>query len=117
MNIKYRDKIYSSEDLPIFIYFKTDKNRKDFINLLQYYKLGTFLKVNCMHSVLAGNTVIKDKRAFIYFKIDEKEEKRTLQRSLFEHNDPDNNAMMCAPNDIDEDTLINWVQSYLDSLD
>jgi len=115
--IKYRDKTYSSTDLPIFIYFKTDKNRNDFINLLQYYELGTWCKVNCMYFVLAGKSVIKDKRAFIYFRIDEKEEKRTLQRSLFDTNDADNNAMMCAPDDISEEILLKWVQNHLEKLD
>jgi len=97
--IKYRDKTYSSIDLPIFIYFKTDKNRNDFINLLQFYELGTWCRVNCMYFVLAGKTVIKDKR------------------SLFDTNDADNNAMMCAPDDIDEDTLLKWVQNHLEKLD
>ena len=117
MNIKYRNKIYSSEDIPIFVYFKTNKNREDFLNLLQYYKLGTYCKVNCVYFVLAGKTVIKDKRAGIHFCINDKEEKKTLQRSLFNVNDTDNNAMMCAPPDIDEDNLISWVQKHLEILD
>ena len=117
MNIKYRNKVYSSDDIPIFIYFKTDKNREEFVNLLQYYKLGTYCRVNCMHLVFAGKQVIKDKRAFIYFRIDEKEEKRTLQRSLFNIGDTDNNAMLCAPSDISEDNLMLWVEKHLEKLD
>ena len=117
MIIKYKNKIYNSEDLPIFVYFKTDSNRKEFLNQLAIYKLGDFRRITCMHSILAGNTVIKNKRAYIYFKIDEKEEKRLLQRSLWDNNDPDNNAMMCAPTDIKENNLLSWVEKYLDKLD
>ena len=117
MNIKYRNKIYSSEDIPIFVYFKTNKNREDFLNILQYYKIGTYCKINCVYFVLAGKTVIKDKRASIYFCIKENEEKRALQRSLFNINDTDNNAMMCSPTDIKENNLISWVQKHLEALD
>ena len=116
MNIKYRNKIYKSEDLPIFIFFKTDGNRKEFINILEHYKAGTFCRINCVHSILAGNTVIKDKRSPIFFNIEDKEEKRTLQRSLFDNDVDDNNAMMCSPSDTKEDNLISWVEKNLDNL-
>lgn len=117
MIIKYKNKTFSSEDLPIFVYFKTDSNRKEFLNQLVYYKLGEFCRLTCVHSILAGNTVIKNKRAYTYFKINDKEEKRLLQRSLWDNDDPDNNAMMCAPPDIKENNLLNWVEKHLDLLD
>ena len=117
MNIKYRDKIYSSEDVPLFVYFKTDANRREFINILQHYVVGTYCRVNCIQFVLAGKAVIKDKRAVMYFCIIDKVEKRTLQRNLFNVPDEDNNAMMCAPADIDENILLDWVQKHLEELD
>lgn len=117
MIIKYRNKNYSSEDLPIFVYFKTDFNRKEFLSILAHYKLGTYYRITCTHAILAGNTIIKDKKAYIYFRIDEKEEKRLLQRSLWENDEPDNNAMMCAPSDIKETNLLSWVEKNIDRLD
>ena len=117
MNIKYRNNIYSSEDVPLFVYFKTDKNRREFINILQYYKVGTYCRVNCIQFILAGKAVIKDKRTPMFFCIEDKEEKRELQRSLFNAPDEDNNAMMCAPPDIDENILLKWVQKHLEELD
>ena len=116
MNIKYRDQLYRSEDIPIFVYFKTDNNRQNFINDLNDYKVGTFKLIKSIHSILAGNTIIRDKRAYIYFNIENIEEKKILQKSLFDSNVEGNNAMLCSPPDIDEDVLLKWVEKNLDEL-
>jgi len=116
VNIKYRDQLYKSEDIPIFVYFKTDSNRQDFINDLNDYKVGTFKYIKGIYSVLAGNIVIKDKRANIYFNIENIEEKKILQKSLFDSNVEGNNAMLCSPPDIDETVLLDWVQKKLPEL-
>ena len=116
MKIRYRKQIYSSENIPIFVYFKTDGNRKEFLNVLNEYQVGTFKPVKCIHSVLAGNTIIKDKRALVYLNIDDIEEKKILQKSLFDNNFEENNAMLCSPPDIDEDVLLKWVEKNLDEL-
>lgn len=116
MKIRYRKQIYSSENIPIFVYFKTDVNRKEFINVLNEYQVGTFKPIKCIHSVLAGNTIIKDKRALVYLNIDDIEEKRVLQRSLFDNDFENNNAMLCSPSDINETVLLDWVQKNLNEL-
>ena len=116
MNIRYRKLLYRSEDIPIFVFFKTDSNRQDFINTLNEYKVGTFKPIKGIHSILAGNTVIRDKRANIYLNIENIEEKRILQKSLFDNNFEENNAMLCSPPDIDEDVLLKWVEKNLDEL-
>ena len=116
MNIRYRKQLYRSEDIPIFVFFKTDSNRQIFINDLNEYKIGTFKNVKGIHSILAGNTVIRDKRTNIYLNIENIEEKRVLQKSLFDNNFEENNAMLCSPPDINEAVLLEWVQSKLDEL-
>ena len=116
MNIKYRELLYKSEDVPIFVYFKTDDNRQNFINTLNEYKVGTFKPIKGVHSILAGNTIIKDKRTNIYLNIENIEEKRVLQKNLFDNNFEENNAMLCSPPDIDEAVLLEWVQRNLDNL-
>lgn len=116
MNIKYRELLYKSEDVPIFVYFKTDDNRQNFINTLNEYKVGTFKPIKGVHSILAGNTIIKDKRTNIYLNIENIEEKRVLQKNLFDNNFEENNAMLCSPPDIDEAVLLEWVQRNLDKL-
>jgi hypothetical protein len=115
VNIKYRNKIYSSNDLPIFVYFKTEDNRQDFINTLNNYQVGTFKPIRCIHSILAGNTLIKDKRSCIQFNIEDVEEKRILQKSLY-NNDEENNAMLCGPGDIDEGILLDWIEKYINKI-
>jgi hypothetical protein len=116
VNIKYRELLYKSEDVPIFVYFKTDDNRQNFINTLNEYKVGTFKPIKGVHSILAGNTIIKDKRTNIYLNIENIEEKRVLQKNLFDNNFEENNAMLCSPPDIDEAVLLEWVQRNLDKL-
>lgn len=116
MNIRYRKQLYRSEDIPIFVFFKTDSNRQIFINDLNEYKVGTFKIIKGIHSILAGNTVIRDKRTNIYLNIENVEEKRVLQKSLFDNNFEENNAMLCSPPDINEAVLLEWVQNKLDEL-
>lgn len=69
-----------------------------------------------MHAVLAGNTLIKDKRAKIYFSIDNVDEKRNLQKNLFDNDVDENNAMLCSPGDIDENVLHAWIDKNVHKL-
>ena len=115
MTIKYRNKTYSSEDIPLFIYFKENDNQKEFLNILRTYNTGEFCKLKCVFSILAGNTVIKDKRAPIYFCIEDDDEKRILQKSLFDNVD-DNNAMICSPPDINERVIGEWVDKNINKI-
>lgn len=117
MNIKYRNKIYSSDSVPLFIFFKTNQNRKEFITVLSGYKLGTYKEINCMYAVLAGSALVKDKRAKIYFSIDNIDEKRNLQKSLFDNDVDQNNAMLCSPTDINENVLYDWIEKNVHKLD
>lgn len=116
MKVKYRNKIYSSTDVPLFFYFKTPKNKNEFIDflannlLIKEYKRATSIYV-----ILAGNTVIKDKRAGIYISFDEKEEKKHLQKSIF-FNPEDSNAFLCSPPDIKERDLEIWLERKLECL-
>jgi len=117
VKLKYRNKIYNSERIPLFLYFKSSSARKEFANvLLKYEKLNEFKQFNLVHSILAGNTVIKDKRAPIFFSIDTKEERGVLIKGLFIVEDEDSNAMLCTPPDIKEEILQDWIEKYLDKL-
>ena len=69
-----------------------------------------------MHAILAGSILVKDKRAKIYFSIDNVDEKRTLQKNLFDNDVDENNAMLCSPGDIDENVLHAWIDSNVHKL-
>ncbi len=46
MVLKYRNKTYSSDDLPVFLFFRKDANKRNFINELNNYtKPDTFIKI------------------------------------------------------------------------
>lgn len=113
MKIKYKNKIYSSDDVPLFLYFQTGKQKKDFGTILANYNLGEFTHLSSLHAVLAGNTVIKDKRSKIYFCIESKDEKYIIVKSVFDDKDSDNNAMICSPNDIPEESIVTWIENNI----
>jgi len=114
--IKYKNKTYSSEDLPIFLYFKRVEDKKDFINLLAiYHKPNVFVRVNSVDFVLAGNTVIKDKRSAIYINMETMGEKRHIQRYLFDSND-ESNAVISTPPDIRPVILEEWIGRHAKDL-
>lgn len=113
MKIKYRNKIYNSEDIPIFLYFKNPQQKKDFNVVLANYELGNYTLVKHLYAVLAGKEVIKDKRAKIYFCIDNREEKSVILKSSFDDRDTDNNAMVCSPPDIPEESIVAWIENNL----
>jgi len=101
--------------------FEGDLKRTKYLKrLLRRYKITKNLKERLIlnHIILLNNVFGPEATArILFFRIDEKEEKRTLQRSLFDTNDADNNAMMCAPDDISEEILLKWVQNHLEKLD
>jgi len=114
--IKYKNKTYSSEDLPIFLYFKCPKDKKDFINLLTiYHKPNIFVKINSVDFILAGNTIIKDKRSAIYINMETIDEKRHIQRYLFNSND-ESNAVISTPPDIRPVILEEWISRHAKNL-
>ena len=115
MNIKYRNKIYRSEDVPVFVYFRSNENRIEFVNILKNYKIGIYHEVRCFHAVIAGKKVIKDKRSSIEFMIEDIAEKKNLQKSLFQQTG-DSNAMICSPGDIKQEHLHKWIENNLDEL-
>lgn len=116
MKVKYRNKIYSSTDLPLFFYFKNAVNKNEFIDFLANNSLiKEFKKVPSVYVILAGNTVIKDKRAGIYISFDEILEKKHLQKSIF-FNPEDSNAFLCSPPDINENSLEIWLENHIESL-
>lgn len=116
MKVKYRNKIYSSEDIPLFFYFKEPSKKDDFINFLANNSLiKEFKEIPSIHVILAGNTVIKDKRARIYISFDETVEKKALQKSIF-FNPKDSNAFLCSPGDIEERNLEIWIEKHIDDL-
>ena len=113
MKLKYKDKEYDSEDVPLFIMFKTLKHKKNFINNLAVYKLGIYNNTQDIQVVLAGNDCLKDKRTKLYFCINDKEEKNMIAKSLFLDEDSDNNSMVCAPADIPEVVIGSWIENNL----
>jgi hypothetical protein len=114
VKIKYRDKIYNSDDIPLFFYFKTSDKKDDFVTFLANNLLiNEFRPIPYVHVVLAGNTLIKDKRARVYLSFNEIEEKRALQKSI--HLNPkDSNAFLCSPPDIEERSLELWIEKYVE---
>lgn len=116
MKVKYRNKIYDSEEIPLFFYFKEPSRKDDFIDFLANNSLvKEFKKVQSVHVVLAGNTVIKDKRASISISFNELPEKQALQKSIF-FNPPDSNAFLCCPGDIEPPDLELWLERYIEHL-
>lgn len=115
MVLKYRNKKYSSEDLPIFLYFATQANRKEFINKLAGYTPNEFVRFDCVDIALAGNTVIKDKRAALFINLETIEEKRHIQRYMFDAEE-DSNAVISTPPDIKPRVLEEWIEKHTKDL-
>jgi hypothetical protein len=112
--IKYKNKTYDSVDVPFFIFFKNPKTRKDFVNFVNNYKeLNTFTRLDCVHGILAGSSIIKDKRSTILINIENKEEKQFLQKNLFAAHPAESNALLISPGDIDQQVLEDWVSKNL----
>ena len=113
MVLKYKNKTYSSEDLPIFLFFKKLERKNEFVNELNNYREpNTFVKINSVDVVLAGNTVIKDKRSQLYLNLETLTEKQSLQRQIF--NTPeDSNAIISTPADIDLPVIEQWVENNI----
>lgn len=116
MVLKYKNKIYSSNDLPIFLFFKKNSNKRDFINELNNYNtLDSFVRITSVDVALAGNMVIKDKRSALYFNLETLEEKQSLQRHIF--NTPeDSNAIISTPGDIELRVIEKWIEKHVDYL-
>lgn len=116
MVLKYKNKIYSSEDLPILLFFKSLPNKRNFINEVSNYAAPKeFIKLTSIDVALAGNTVMKDKRCTIYMKFESLEEKKSLLRQI--HNTPeDSNAVVSTPDDIEISVIERWIESYVTDL-
>jgi len=116
VDIKYKKKTYSSADLPIFLYFKSQKSKREFINDLNNYQvLGEFVVFNCIDFAIAGNTVIKDKRSNIYLSLESIEEKKHIQRYMF-NSDDESNAVISTPPDIKPRILEEWISKHTKDL-
>lgn len=116
MELKYKNKVYSSEQLPIFLFFKTKKKKRDFINdLANYVTPGQFAKIQSVDVALAGSTVIKDKRSTLQFSLESLEEKRSLQVQIF-NTDEDSNAIISTPPDIKLPIIQKWIESNVHHL-
>ena len=113
MKLKYKDKEYDSEDVPLFIMFKTLKHKKNFINNLAVYKLGVYNSTQDIQVVLAGNDCLKDKRTKLYFCINDKEEKNIITKTMFLDESTDNNSIVCAPYDIPETVIGEWIEKNI----
>ncbi len=116
MVLKYKNKLYDSNDLPIFLYFKKNNNKREFINTLSNYsEFKNFTKFTSIDVAIAGNTVIKDKRSSIFIKFESKCEKQTLQRHIFNESEY-SNAIISSPGDIGPDILGEWIERHIDHL-
>ena len=114
--LKYKNKTYSSADLPIFLYFKNPRDKNEFINnLIGYTKPNEFMRVECVYFALAGNTVIKDKRSGLFINLETMEEKRYIQRYLYDSAD-DSNAVISTPPDINLTILEDWIEKLTKNL-
>lgn len=112
MVLKYKNKTYSSNDLPIFLYFKQNSNKREFIDKLAIYnKFNTFEKFTSVDVALAGNTVIKDKRSALFISLEDICEKRSLQRHIFGTSE-DSNAIISTPPDIGPRILEEWIEKH-----
>jgi len=108
--LKYKNKLYSSADLPIFLYFRNEKNKKEFLNILtNYTKPDIFVKLPCFDIALAGNTVIKDKRSTLYINMETMDEKRHVQRYVYDSEET-SNAVISTPPDIKPCILEEWIE-------
>lgn len=116
MKLKYKSKVYDSEDIPLFLYFKTFDSKKQFIDTLVKYNPGTSIIATDVYVAFAGNTIIKDKRSKLYYCIDTREEKNIILKSMYDDGETENNAMVCSPPDIPEESLITWIQNNLHRL-
>ena len=117
MVIQYKDKSYDSAEIPFFIFFKTPENRREFVNFINdYNQLNTFVRLECVHGILAGSTAIKDKRSKILICIESKEEKQFLQKNLFANQAADSNALLLSPEDIEQRVLEQWVEKNLEHI-
>lgn len=116
MVLKYKNKIYSSEDLPILLFFKALSNKRNFINeVSNYVSPKEFIKLTSIDVALAGNTVMKDKRCTIYLKFESLEEKKSLLRQI--HNTPeDSNAVISTPEDIEIRIIEMWIERHVSDL-
>jgi hypothetical protein len=114
--LKYRDKEYNSEDVPLFLMFKTLTHKKKFINSIASHKLKTYFNTKDIQVALAGNTCLKDKRTKFYIRIDIKEEKNIISKCMFLDENTDNNSIVCAPYDIPETVIGNWIENNLQKL-
>jgi len=113
--LKYKNKKYSSEDLPIFLYFKTETHKKDFINKLMSYTPNEFVRFDCVDIALAGNTLITDKRSALYINLKTLEEKKHIQRYMFDAEE-NSNAVISTPPDIKPSTLEEWIERHTKDL-
>jgi hypothetical protein len=116
VKLKYKNNTYDSEDIPLFLYFKNYEHKKKFATVLLNYKVGEYVVAPHVYVALAGSAVIKDKRTKLYYCIDSREEKNTIVKSMFEDDQTENNAMVCSPPDIPEESLIQWIQNNLPNL-
>jgi len=111
--VKYKNKKYSSEDLPIFLYFNSTEAKRIFINdLANYNILNQFVHFTSIDFALLGNTAVKSKRAKLYISLDSIEEKKHIQRYLF-NSDDESNAVISTPPDIRPRTLEEWIRRHL----
>ena len=86
------------------------ESKREFINELNNYNdPDTFVRITSVDVVLAGNTVIKDKRSYLYLNLESLKEKQSLQRQIF--NTPeDSNAVISTPSDIELRIIEKWIQ-------
>lgn len=115
MVLKYRNKKYSSEDVPLFLYFKNESSKEDFINILVSYTPNTFVRLDCIEFAIAGNTVIKDKRSGLYINLETMEEKKDIQRYVYNSTD-ESNAVISSPPDIRPVILEEWICKHTKNL-
>jgi len=114
--IKYKNKTYNSDDLPIFLYFKNASDKNEFINnLVNYTKPKEFVRIHCVTVALVDNTLIKDKRSGLFLSLDTMEEKRYIQRYLYDSHE-DSNAVISTPPDIKPDILEKWIEKHTQGL-
>lgn len=116
MKLKYKNKTYNSEDIPLFLYFKKYEHKKNFAVSLVNYNIGEYVEAPHVYVAFAGNEIIKDRRSKIYYCIETREEKTVILKGMYEDKDTDNNAMVCSPPDIPEENLIQWIQKNIDKL-
>ena len=116
MILKYKNKVYNSNDLPIFLYFKKSCKKREFINdLSNYNKFNSFARITSVDVAIAGNTVIKDKRSALYINFECKREKQSLQRHIFNESE-ESNAVISSPSDIGPTILGEWIERHIDHL-